>query len=281
MKISQQDIVHLVEKMPAFPKTVHRVIELTSDMNCNPKDLVELIEHDPVMVMNILRLVNSAYFGLAQPITSVNHAVVYIGLNTVKNVALSTATIGVLPKRNEAGFDMEAFLLHSLSTATIARMMAKRMKVPSKDLFDYFLAGLMHDFGKIVFANFMPHEFKIALKIAKENSIHLYEAENEIFDINHAQVGSLLGEKWQLPQSLVDSLKCHHSHKEGKSQIIDVVSAADQITKELKFGYSGENLLEALPAIITKQFGKDINAIVTDLGDVNTEIDNARIFISS
>jgi HD-like signal output (HDOD) protein len=279
MGIKKQDIVNMVDKMPAFPKSVHRVLELSSDINCNPRDLVEVIEHDPVMVLKILQLVNSVYFGLSQKISSVNHAVVYIGLNTVKNLAVSAATVGALPRRNEAGFDMDAFLLHSLSTATIARQFARKMRVPDRESFDFFLSGLLHDFGKIVFAHFLPNEYRQALDMAKEKQMPLYMAESEVFDIDHAQVGSFLGEKWQLPSNLVESLKGHHTASSDSSLLINTVSAADQITKELKLGNSGENIVEKVPEEIAKLFGRDTGAIITALGDVQAEIEKARIFI--
>ena len=279
MNNKKHDIIGLVEKMPAFPRSVHRVLELTSDINCNPKDLIEVIEHDPVLILKILKLVNSAYFGLSQPITSINHAVVYIGLNTVKNLALSTATIGVLPRKNEAGFDMDAFLLHSLSTATVARLFARKLKVKDRDPFDFFLSGLLHDFGKIVFAHFMPHEFHKALSMAKEKAIHLYEAENEIFDIDHAQIGSLLGEKWQLPPNIIEPLRGHHCQDANRSVLTEVVTAANQISKELKMGHSGENIIEKIPDEITALFGNDIDGIVGALGDIKAEVDKAMLFI--
>jgi HD-like signal output (HDOD) protein len=282
MDIHRQDIAGMVERMPPFPRSAHRVIELTSDINANPKELVEVIEHDPVLLLKLLRMVNSPYFGLSQKITSVNHAVLYIGINTVKNLALSAAAIGALPKTNEAGFDLNAFLTHSLATGTISRLFAKKMKVAEKDTFDYFLSGLLHDFGKIVFAHFMPQEFKKALLLAGEKKMPLYEAENEIFRIDHAQVGSLLGEKWQLPPNLIESLKGHHiqDNESGLSRITLIVSAADQITKELNIGNSGSNIIEKLPDEVVTAFGSDTTAIVGSLGDVQAEVEKAMTFIS-
>jgi HD-like signal output (HDOD) protein len=112
------DIINMVERMPAFPISVHRVLEITSDINADPKELVAIIEHDPVLIMRILKLANSPFFRLSQKINSVNHAVIIIGFNTVKNMALSIAAIGVLRLKTVSGFDMEGFLLHSLSTAS-------------------------------------------------------------------------------------------------------------------------------------------------------------------
>jgi len=279
MDAIRKDLLEIVEKMPAFPRSVHRVIELTSDINSDPKDLVEVIEHDPILIMKILKLVNSPYFGLAQKITSVNHAVVYIGINTVKNLAVSAATIGVLPRTNNAGFDMDAFLLHSLSTAIIARIFARKLKIQERENFDFFLSGLLHDFGKIIFAHFMPNDFKRALQLVKKNGLPLYEAEQNIFTTDHAQIGSLLGEKWNLPTHLTACIRNHHCHDRKESLIIDAVSAANQISKELKIGFGGENMIEKLPDGILERFGSDVQAVINSLGNIPEETEKALIFI--
>jgi putative nucleotidyltransferase with HDIG domain len=275
----RKDLIDIVEKMPAFPRSVHRIIELTSDINSNPKDLVEVIEHDPILIMRILKLVNSSYFGLAEKITSVNHAVVYIGINTVKNLALSIATIGVLPRTNDAGFDMDAFLLHSLSTAIVARIFAKKLKIQEKESFDFFLSGLLHDIGKIVFAHFMPNDFRAALQIAKEEELPLYAAERKIFDADHTQIGSTLAEKWNFSTHLIACIKCHHCHDHQESLIIDAVSAANQIGKELKIGFGGENIIDKLPDGILNRFGENVQAVIDSLGNIKAETEKAMIFI--
>lgn len=270
--------MEMVERMPAFPISVHRVMELAADINTDPKELVAIIEHDPVLIMRILKLANSPYFRLSQRITSVNHAVVIVGFNTVKNMALSIAAIGVLRLKTESGFDMEAFLLHSLSTATIARLFAKSMRIPTKSSFDYFLSGLLHDYGKIVFAHFKPLEFQTALILAREKCIPLHEAEMEIFNIDHAQVGTILGEKWNLPSSLLEVMKTHHNHECTRSLLTDVVSASNQIGKELKIGEGGDPMMEKIPDQIIGMFGANTEAIVATLGDVSGEIEQAMVF---
>ena len=279
MDTMRKDLLDIVEKMPAFPQSVHRVMELTSDINSDPRALVEVIEHDPILIMKILKMVNSPYFGLAEKITSVNHAVVYIGINTIKNLALSTATLGVLPRTNKAGFDMDAFLLHSLSTAIIARIIARRLKIPEREAFDFFLSGLLHDFGKIVFAHFMPNDFKRVLQMVKEEGLPLYEAEQNIFAADHTQIGALLGEKWNLPVHLSSCIRNNHCHDSKESLIIDVVFSADQISKELKIGFGGENRIEKLPDGILESFGDDVQAVINSLGDITAETEKALIFI--
>jgi hypothetical protein len=113
-----------VERMPAFPRSVQKILELTRNINCLPKDLVGVVEKDPVMTMKILKVINSAYYGLPQKITSVGQSVVYLGINTIKNLALGFAAVGILPRMNAAGFDIQRYLLHSLVVAGTARQLA-------------------------------------------------------------------------------------------------------------------------------------------------------------
>ena len=115
-----------VDSMPAFPKSVQRILELTRDINCTPKDLLDVIDKDPVVTIKILKVVNSAYYGIPKQITSVSHAVVYLGFNSIKNMVLSIAAIGMMPKHNAADFDIVQYLVHSLTTANIAKQLAQR-----------------------------------------------------------------------------------------------------------------------------------------------------------
>lgn len=125
---------------------MQRILELTRDVNSTPKDLVEVIDKDPVVTVKILKVVNSAYYSLPKQITSIGHAVVYLGFNTIKNLALSIAAIGMLPKDSASGFDVQKYLLHSLATADIAKLLAGRVK--NADAMDCFIARFVTRFWK-------------------------------------------------------------------------------------------------------------------------------------
>ena len=131
--LSRQEVVEMVDQMPASAESVQQVLDLTSDINCSPRDLVRVVEHDPVLTGRILKVVNSAYFGLSRRISSVKEALAFIGLNTLKNVALTVAAIGALPKNNKAGMDMEAFLAHSLGVGAASRWIASRVGLDNRE----------------------------------------------------------------------------------------------------------------------------------------------------
>ena len=261
----RRQLLDMVESMPAFPASVNRVMELAADINCNHKELVQVIEHDPVMTLKVLKLVNSSYFGLAREMTSINHAVVYVGLNTVKNLAISIASIGMLPTDNEAGMNMDKFLYHSISTATLSKWMAKHMGVTDRESSDFFVAGLLHDFGKIVFTQFMPKEYKEVLFIQKNNPDESVQIEKKVIGADHTQVGALLGEKWNLSSKLTVGIKAHHStefdNTKDNNLLIHSVFIANKLSKEIE---EKEDLLS---------FSDELNTCITDrLGDNSKDI---------
>jgi len=265
-----------VDGMPAFPKSVQRVLELTRDVNSTPKDLVEVIDKDPVLTVKILKVVNSAYYSLPKQITSVGHAVVYLGFNTIKNLALSIAAIGMLPKSNEAGFDGQQYLLHSLATAAIAKQLA--LRVDDADPMDCFIAGLLHDFGKVVLAQFMPREFKAALEASQAQGGSLHLALRNVLGADHAVVGAMLVEKWRFAPHLVDTIRHQYGPELNDSDMIACVFGANQISKKLHFGDAGNCLVEEFPPAVAKRLGGSMDAVIASLGDLNPLFEEAKVF---
>ncbi|MDO8248636.1 MAG: HDOD domain-containing protein, partial [Rhodoferax sp.] len=268
-----QKLAAAVDGMPAFPKSVQKILELTRDVNCSPKDLVQVIDKDPVVTVKVLRVVNSAYYSLPKQITSINHAVVYLGFNTIKNLALSIAAIGILPAHNAAGFDGQQYLIHSLATAGIAKQLA--LRVDDADPMDCFIAGLLHDFGKVVFAQFMPQEFRKALEASQWNETSLHLALREIIGVDHAVVGAMLVEKWRFPADLVETIACQYGPEVKDTPMIACVFAANQISKKLEFGFGGNPSVEELPAPLAKRLGGTLDDIIASLGDLAPMVEEA------
>jgi putative nucleotidyltransferase with HDIG domain len=281
MSNSQHEkLIVFVEKMPAFPKSVQQVIQLTSDINASAKDIVRVIECDPVMTVKILKSINSSFYSLPQKITSVQRAVVHIGLNTIKNIALGVAAMGMLNPNNKANFNTSNFLLHSLTTAAISKMLAERIKLPSSDASDCFVAGLLHDFGKVVFAEFISNEFKLALEKSKEQQVSLHLTELEFIGLNHCQAGKILAERWALPDSVCDVIAYHHDLGQSQNVLRDCVFAANQISKHMQFGDGGNPLVEDFPEPIVSRFGLTLPAMCDALGDLGAVKKEAQSFIN-
>ncbi len=271
-----EELLEMVEQMPAFPKSVKRVIELSSDINCDHKDLVRVIEHDPVMTLKVLNLVNSAYFGLSREISSINHAVVYVGLNTVKNLAISIASIGMLPSENGAGMNMERFLYHSVSTASLARLLSKQMGVSEKEGSDYFVTGLLHDFGKIVFAQYMSGKYKKVLQLEQQKIKTLTRAEKEVIGVDHTSVGEMLGKKWSLSDSIIEGIKMHHQdnflNNDGNNLLVNIIYIANRVSKELQENEDDESFSKELLQAVSTRFGNRIDRCIASPKSLMDEV---------
>jgi putative nucleotidyltransferase with HDIG domain len=268
-----------VEKMPAFPKSVQRILELSRDINCSPKELVSVIEKDPVMTMKLLHILNSAYYSFPKQITSVGQAIVYLGLNTIKNMALSFAVIGTLPAQNAAGFDMQRYLMHSLITASLARILCQKFSQDGTDPADCNLAGLLHDFGKIVFAESLPFEFRQALRYSEENSVPLHIAERHIIGVDHSVVGAMLVDKWQFSKNLSEAIRHHHDAEQLGSTLQSCLFVADQLSKHHALTNSntpGE--FKGFPPAIAERFGANPDEIIVKLGDLSNVTAEAQAF---
>jgi putative nucleotidyltransferase with HDIG domain len=274
----ERKLTTAVERMPAFPKSVQAVLEMTRNINCLPKDLVGVIEKDPVMTMKILRIINSAYYGLPNKITSVGQSVVYLGINTIKNLALSFAAVGILPRFNTTGFDIQRYLLHSLTVASISRILCEKHVRAELDPTDCYIAGLLHDFGKVVFAQFMAVDFMKSLAAAMDLGMPLYQAEREIIGADHAYVGALLAKKWKLADPLVECIRDHHEETAEPTVMLDCLRMADIICRKHAFGDAGNPWREEDLARMPQRFGDDIDAVVASLGSLDKIVEDAQAF---
>ncbi len=283
-----EHVVAAVDRMPAFPKSVQQVLTLAAEPNCSPRDLVDVLKNDPIFTLKILKVVNSPFMGLANRITSIHQACVYLGVNTLKNLALSLASVGMLPGSNRAGFDMNHFWLHSLAVALSSRRLALMLRVSQQESSDYFSAGLLHDIGKAVLALTMPEEFRRSLAKAREESQPLFEVERDELEVNHADVGALLAQRWGFPESLLMGIAMHHEAGaldaplfDDAADVVTCVFVADQICKTLRYGDSGEAYIQPLPPWVEQRFDRDLPDLIRSLPDMEEELQKARVFISA
>ncbi len=278
---SKKKLIKMVDSMPAFPQSVLRLLQLTTDINCPPKEIVEIVEHDPVLTLHLLKLVNSPYFGLSRRISSIKQAVVFVGINTMKNLALSIAPMEALPKKKNHDPELNDLLLHAIATGAIARRLARLLGVPGVEAAEYYVAGLLHDSGKMALARCMPKAYRKTVKMAKRKGVPLHKMEKKTLGIDHNEMGAILGKKWHLPEDLVSCMRDHHSKdKKRPSQMRDCVFTANLIAKKLRLGHSGSPIIEENPpARILKRFGMDLPEIMKSLGDATEEIGRARLFL--
>lgn len=271
-----QELATAVDRMPAFPKSVQRILELAKDPASTPRQLVMVIDRDPVLTVKMLKVVNSAYFRLPRQISSIGHAVVYLGFNATKNLALGMAAIGMLPTDNAAGFNWQDYLVHSVATAGIARQLAARLH--DAEPMDCFVAGLLHDFGKVVLARFMPEQLEQALQITRQNGASLHLALQHVMGTDHAAVGALLIERWRFSPHMIETIRNQFGPDIRDTPMIACVFAANQISKKLRVGFAGNPHISELPPAIALRLGGDLDAVIKSLGDLEPLIQESRRF---
>jgi len=267
----KQRLAGMVESMPAFPESVHQVMEMSADINCSPKDLVRVIERDPVMTMKLLKLVNSAFFALSKHVSSVQHALVYLGMNTVKNLAVSIATVNTLPRQSIPELSMASFLTHSIATASVAQHLAKNV-LKLRDASDHFVGGLLHDFGKAVLIQFEPTTYSRVIRQARERQLPLSQVELEELGMSSSEVGAMLAESWQFPDVLVDCIRGQLDYNGESSDLILTVAAANTVVKTMQLGDNGDPCPGEFSDMMKERLDCDIETVINDMQGLQDEV---------
>ena len=272
-----------VHKMPALPVTVAKVLEITNNPKTSPADLNQIISLDPVLMGKVMRLINSAYYSLPNQITSLVRAIIMLGINTVKNLALSTAVLGTLGRASDfQALNMEGFWRHSISVGVTAKLTATRRNIDPKIREEYFIAGLLHDIGKIPLNNKLAQEYVQAVSNTDREHTPLYRSEEEILLVNHAVVGKLIIDNWRLGENLSDAVCFHHNlglYTGGHRDLVLTVAIANLFSNTYELGFSGDRYPEELPPDVLQEIGIDWNYLESIEDTVKAEIEKAQVFL--
>jgi len=231
------------------------------------------------MASKILRLVNSAYYGLPQKISNLNQAIVILGFSTVKSVALSASVGGLFTKRTDASpFDREAAWKHAIAVACIAKVIATRQSTIDPEL--AFSAGILHDMGKLILDEYFPDEMKEIMEYAQQNSLRFAESEAALIGTNHARIGGWLAQKWQLPPELVDAIATHEQVEEAENRALAAaLKFAHYICALKKLASPGDFRTPAITRQMWSDLGLEKHVLPGILAVVNKEIKAAEDFL--
>ncbi len=272
-----------IEKMPSLPTTVSKILEICNSPQTSPPDLNRVISLDPVLMGKVLKLINSAYYGLSQEITSLVRAIIMLGINTVKNLALSTAVLGTLGTKSDfQALNMDGFWRHSLGVGVTAKMIARATKVDPKKWEDYFVAGLLHDIGKIPLNNQFPGDYVTAMSFSDRDRTSLNQSEKIALGLDHGDVGKMIIESWKLDEAIMGVVGFHHRPEEytgEDKQLLYSVILANYFVNTFEIGYSGNRYPQppAPEVINTLGFTMEMLEEMEDL--VNQEIQKASVFL--
>jgi HD-like signal output (HDOD) protein len=230
--------------LPPFSPILNRLLANLAKEDVQFSDISELIEKDTVLAGNLLRLVNSALYGLAGTVNSVRHALAIVGLEKMRNMVL-TMSFARLWRRNAAvpGWSPVRFNLHSTAAAILADLIAQHVPVEYAE--GAFTAGLFHDFGQFLVATVLPREFDSLQSCLIQEYTNAEDCEREIFGITHSELAAAALEGWRLPEAIVRAVRQHHSPEAssgGSFSLSRVVQAANECVNRL-----GINVLASHP----------------------------------
>lgn len=195
-----------MESLPAFPVSVQRVLEMTGKLDCMPRDLVTVLEKDPVLTGRILNLVNSAYFSLARRVGSIRHALVYLGLNTIKHLAMGLAAVGAMPNIQRDGLSMLDFQADALACGEATRIAGRHLMVVGSDQDHLYLLGLFHNLGDVVCAAYAPEEWTEYHQKEYLDQEQMDEYATELFGLTPRAIAAEILRKWEMPETMVNAL---------------------------------------------------------------------------
>ena len=238
------EIEKAADKVPTFSPILGKIEQLSHEMNTSPRDLIKVVMLDPVLTGKVIKLVNSSFYGLGQQVQSLSQAVLLLGINTVKNLAISTAMISTLFTRGEGPpLNPEAFWKHCIGTAVCCKFLARALRIPQDHQETCFIAGLIHDIGKILFIKTNPALYKKAFSESHRFGVALTFAELSHFGCDHTHVGGLLARKWKLNDTIADVLERHHDVPENKGAIArSLVTVSNNLCKQELIGDSGNSV---------------------------------------
>jgi putative nucleotidyltransferase with HDIG domain len=233
-KLLQDDSVRrAVGRLEALPSAARIYRELTEALAGPEVGLAQvaaIVERDPAMSAKVLQLVNSAYFGLAQHVTSATQAMIYLGAETMRGLVLTSQVFSLVDRPGSSELSLEQLQQHSLLTARLAKRLAARQQVAE----EAFTAGLLHDIGQVALAVSMRDPYAAVLRETRATRRPLHAVEAERLGVTHAAVGAYLLGVWGLPFSVVEAVAYHHQPslvEAGDRDVLAAVHLADTLVE--------------------------------------------------
>jgi putative nucleotidyltransferase with HDIG domain len=234
-------------------------------------------------VGKVLRLVNSAYYGLQNKVTSLVTAIIMLGINTIKNLALSTAVLGRMGKGSKfKTLNVDGFWRHSIGVGVASKLIAEKIGVPKNLQEEFFIGGLLHDVGKIPLNEVFADDYLKVIHAADFKKTELVSMEQEMLGINHSEVGKMIATKWNLTEETYNCILHHHDpnmESEKTFKLVASVYIANIYCNLHQIGFSGNRHPKKIEDYIISSVGVTEEFLDALFETISAEIEKASIFL--
>ncbi len=223
-----------IEKLPTLPENARLILRLTNDPMVSIGELQRVVEKDPAISAKILSVANSAFFGLSVRTNVLNDAIMRIGLDNVKNIAVGISVLTLFGERRIT-LDYKRLFNHSVIVGLTARSLARKFRTVIGA--DILIDGLLHDLGYLVLNRYFPEIYQKTLNAFK-GSMSILDAEKDVISYSHSEIGFWLAEQWKLPNSILDTILYHHTPSLAKNNAkrVAIIHIADYVVSKNTFG---------------------------------------------
>jgi HD-like signal output (HDOD) protein len=278
--VNVKEIIKKVSTIATLPEVTAKIIQTVEDPKSNAASLHKIVSHDPALVTRILKVVNSAFYGLPGQIASIERAIVLLGLNAIKNLAVA-ASLGQLFKGTRLceGYSARDLWTHCVAVGVAARDLARNMKVPLAD--EAFLAGMIHDVGLLVSLQTWPDKLQLACERAKVQGANFCDIERDVLGVDHQQLGAALAESWKFPRSCQMVAGFHHrptTLSQDNRLLVTLVYVADTIVCQARHGFNLTAVNQRLEEAGLTDVGLDPLLIEMTKTNLPTLVANSSVF---
>ncbi|MEW6520960.1 MAG: HDOD domain-containing protein [Thermodesulfobacteriota bacterium] len=252
-----------VKSLPTLPGIIAKLTRMAEDPDTTTEQMGKVISKDHILAAKLLKLVNSAFYGFPQRISSLNSAIILLGFNVIKSLIISSSIFELMESQ-----DVELWE-HSLGCAVVCSVLAKRLEVTDPE--EVSTAGLIHDIGKVAIKMELKPEFEMLQQMVHDRQIPMLDAEKELLGVDHAEVGGWLAKSWNLPAKLVEPIACHHNPLEaGEEKLCTaIIHFSDILIRSLGYGHGDDVWVPPL----SKTAWQLLNLTQQDLDEILDEVE--------
>jgi putative nucleotidyltransferase with HDIG domain len=267
MQDRRTEIIRIIKdtrSLPTLPGIITKLSSLAEDGKVSVDEMARVVTSDQVLSAKVLKLVNSPFYGFSGRISTVSKALILLGVNVVKSLAISSSIFEIMEKNTVGLWE------HSLGAAVAANIIARKLNLPERE--EISTAALLHDIGKVIMKIKLEQDYDHLMNVIKEKELPMIDCERELFNVDHAEIGEWLVKSWLLPEKLIEPIAYHHHVEKSSNQRAKtaVVHVADVLVKASGFGFSGDEFVSRIQPVAWEKLG--LNELI--LKDIVSEFEN-------